>query len=133
MDIKKMIFIDESRIDLGMNKDYGRASKGERVYDSKLVHAGGGQTIVGVLGLDGLRTSMITEDTVNGDLVLSFVEKFLVFTLKAGDIVILDNYRIHWVEGVEEAIEEVGAHFLLLPPYSPDLSRIEEFWFKIKK
>jgi DDE superfamily endonuclease len=41
-------------------------------------------------------------------------------TLRAADVVIMDNLPAHKVAGVREAIESAGATRILLPPYSPD-------------
>ncbi len=46
-------------------------------------------------------------------------------------VVIMDNVNLHKVIGVKEAIEEDSAQLILLPPYSPDLSPIEDRWSKI--
>jgi transposase len=46
-------------------------------------------------------------------------------TLRAGDLVIMDNLAAHKVAGVREAIEAVGAKVVYLPPYSPDFNPIE--------
>ncbi|NLJ31440.1 MAG: transposase, partial [Clostridiales bacterium] len=61
-----------------------------------------------------------------------YIEQHLVPTLRAGDIVVMDNLRSHKVNGIKEAIEKVGAHVLYLPSYSPDLNPIEQMWSKIK-
>ena len=45
---------------------------------------------------------------------------------------ILDNLASHKRAGVREAIEEVGASLLFLPPYSPDLNPIENAFSKFK-
>ena len=47
---------------------------------------------------------------------LAYVEQVLVPTLKAGDIVIMDNLASHKVAGVRQAIEAVGAILMFLPP-----------------
>ena len=56
----------------------------------------------------------------------------LVPTLRAGDIVVMDDLRSHKVNGIKEAIEKAGAHVLYLPPYNPDLNSIEQMRPKIK-
>ena len=61
-----------------------------------------------------------------------YVEQILAPTLRAGDIVVMDNVSIHKVAGVREAIEARGARLLYLPPYSPDLNPIEQFFSKLK-
>lgn len=47
-------------------------------------------------------------------------------------VVIMDNVSFHKIIGVKEAIEAAGAQLVFLPPYSPDLSPIENMWSKIK-
>ena len=53
-------------------------------------------------------------------------------TLRAGDVVIMDNLAAHKAVGVREAIEAVGAQIVYLPPYSPDLNPIELAFAKLK-
>jgi len=62
----------------------------------------------------------------------AYVEQFLVPTLAAGDIVIMDNLGSHKGQAVRTAIEGVGAQPLYLPPYSPDLNPIEQVFAKLK-
>src|SRR5262249_10326743 len=47
-------------------------------------------------------------------------------------VVVMDNVAFHWVSGVKEAIEKVGARLIYLPPYSPELKPIEPMWGKVK-
>ncbi len=69
---------------------------------------------------------------MNGPSFLAYVEQILIPTLKRGDIVIMDNVSVHKVAGVREAIEARGAFLFYLPPYSPDLNPIEQFFSKLK-
>jgi transposase len=64
--------------------------------------------------------------------LLAYVEQILLATLTPGDIVIMDNLGSHKGRAVREAIRSVGAHRLLLPPYSPDLNPIEQVFAKLK-
>jgi transposase len=52
--------------------------------------------------------------------------------LRKGQVVIKDNLQVHKSLRVRKLIEEAGASVLLLPPYSPDFSPIEEAFSKIK-
>jgi transposase len=63
---------------------------------------------------------------------LAYVEQFLVPTLSAGDIVIMDNLGSHKGQAVRRAIRTVGAKLFFLPPYSPDLNPIEQVFAKLK-
>ena len=62
----------------------------------------------------------------------TYVEHFLVPTLEAGRIVVMDNLQVHKMKRVRELIEGAGAEILFLPPYSPDFSPIEEAFSKVK-
>jgi len=63
---------------------------------------------------------------------LRFVADALVPSLRKGDIVVMDNLRAHYTDGVQGRIEAVGASVLYLPPYSPELNPIEHAWSKLK-
>ena len=62
----------------------------------------------------------------------AYVEQVLAPSLRAGQVVILDNLGAHRGEGVREMVEARGCSLLFLPPYSPDFSPIEEAFSKIK-
>jgi transposase len=53
-------------------------------------------------------------------------------TLKPGDLVVMDNLGSHKSKAVRNAIRSAGAHLFFLPPYSPDLNPIEQFFAKLK-
>jgi transposase len=61
------------------------------------------------------------------------VQQGLAPTLRAGEVVIMDNLATHKIHGVQEAIHSRGARLLYLPPYSPDFNPIEPMWSKIKQ
>jgi transposase len=44
-------------------------------------------------------------------------------TLRDGDVVILDSLAVHRSEKGAACLKQRGAWVLLLPPYSPDLTR----------
>ena len=69
---------------------------------------------------------------MTGELFRAYVEQMLAPSLHPGDVVVLDNLPVHKVAGVREAIRAVGASLLYLPPYSPDLNPIEQFFAKLK-
>ena len=69
---------------------------------------------------------------MNGEAFLVYVEKVLIPSLAAGDIVVVDNLPAHKVDGVRSQIEAAGAILLYLPPYSPDLNPIEMAFAKLK-
>ena len=68
----------------------------------------------------------------HGDTFLWFIENILVPQLWSGVVVVMDNLPAHKVQGVEEAIQAVGAKVVYLSPYSPDFNPIEHLWSKLK-
>ena len=89
-------------------------------------------TFVAGLRHDGITAPFVIDRPMNGDIFRFWVERCLVPTLKPGDIVVMDNLSSHKVSGVRLAIETAGARLAYLPPYSPDLNPIEQFFSKLK-
>jgi transposase len=61
-----------------------------------------------------------------------YLRELLCPRLKAGQIVVMDNLSMHRSAWVRELIEQEGASVVLLPPYSPDFTPIEEAFSKVK-
>lgn len=72
--------------------------------------------------------------SVNGLLFFAFLMAILE-NLKKPVVVILDNASIHTSKKLEpywQLLKEKGMQFYFLPPYSPELNRIEVLWRKMK-
>jgi len=69
---------------------------------------------------------------MNRELFELYIETQLAPTLHPGDVIILDNLSSHKSPKVAEAMRAIGAWFLFLPPYSPDLNLIEMAFAKLK-
>ena len=132
MDTSKLIFLDESGINTGMTRLYGRSSSGARVIDYVPDVRFERTSILSSIRANGDMVPLVFKGTLNGDLFKEYISKCLVPTLKEGDIVIMDNLSSHKVKGVVEPIIAAGASVVYLPPYSPDLNPIEMMWSKIK-
>ncbi len=68
---------------------------------------------------------------MTGEVFRAYVEPMLASTPRFGDVVV-DNLPAHKVAGVETAVRAAGTGILYLPPYSPDLSSIEQMFAKLK-
>ena len=90
-------------------------------------------TLISGIRLEGPCAPWLFEGPMNGEMFLAWVEQGLVPTLRADDMVIMDNLATHKICGVREAIHSRGARLLFLPPYSPDFNPIERMWSKIKQ
>ncbi len=132
LDAHRLVFLDESSVNTGMTRLYGRAPKHERVIEAVPDTRFHRTTILSSVRLDGQTIPFVFEGALNGDIFRVYVTQMLVPSLRAGDIVIMDNLSSHKVSGIVDAINCVGAHVVFLPPYSPDLNPIELMWSKIK-
>lgn len=115
-----------------MTRTHGRALRGERLV-AKVPH-GHWQTLTFLAGLrhDRITAPCVFDGPINGESFLAYVMQILVPTLKAGDIVIMDNLGSHKGRAVRAAIRAAGARLFFLPPYSPDLNPIEQVFAKLK-
>lgn len=89
-------------------------------------------TFLAALRHDRIEAPWLLDGPINGERFLIYVEKLLVPTLHAGDIVIMDNLGSHKSRAVRSAIRNAGAHLIFLPKYSPDLNPIEQVFAKLK-
>ena len=122
---------------MGMNTSmtrlYGRAIGGERAIDKILSKNKGNTSVIGAMRLTGIVSTMRIEGSVDGSAFNSFIESFLLPQLKPGDVVLMDNAKVHLSKKAEKLILAVKARIIFLPPYSPDLAPIEKLWSKVKQ
>lgn len=117
-----------------MSRDYGRSESGQRVYESRRLRAKTENklTLIGALSLKGVLAPCELEGSLTGESFYAYVQDILIPELKPGQIVIMDNLSCHKVSGISDLFEQAGIGWKYLPPYSPDLSAIEEMWSKVK-
>ncbi len=132
LDPRRLVFVDECSTNIALTRLYARAPKGERAYGEAPRNWGKNVTLVASLSAEGIGAAMSVEGATDGAAFEAYVERFLVPTLKRGQIVVMDNLQVHKMKRVGELIEEAGAEVLFLPPYSPDFSPIEEAFSKVK-
>lgn len=132
LDPTKLVFLDETGATTKMARLRGRSPRGERCRASVPHGHWKSTTFIAGLRCDGIVAPMILDGAMNGDVFLAYIEQALAPELTPGDVVIMDNLKVHKVDGVREAIEAAGATVLYLPPYSPDFNPIEKAFAKLK-
>ena len=131
VDPRRLVFVDECGADTAMTRTYGRAPVGQRVYTNTPGHWES-ITLTCGLRLSGVTAALAFPGATNTDVFETYVEEVLVPELKPGDVVIWDNLKPHESEEALEAVEAAGARVVPLPPWSPDLTPIEEMISKVK-
>jgi transposase len=75
---------------------------------------------------------MAIEGATDTEVFRAYVDQVLCPTLRAGDVVVMDNLSPHKSDQTLSLIEQRGAQVQFLPAYSPDLNPIEKMWSKVK-
>ena len=130
--VGRLVFIDETSLNTKLVKTTGWAPVGERLIDHSPFGHWYTQTFIAALRHDGLTAPWVIDGPINRQLFNTYVETQLLPTLNPGDIVILDNLSSHKSTEAAEMLKSIGAWFLFLPPYSPDLNPIEMAFSKLK-
>jgi transposase len=128
---RRLVFVDECGANTAMTRTYGRAPAGQRVYADT---PGRWDSITLTCGMR-LRGAMAASAFPGATATALFaddVAEVLVPGLRPGDVVAWDNVKPHQSEEAVEAVEAAGARVVPLPPYSPDLTPIEEMVSKVK-
>lgn len=133
VDPERLVFLDETGLKTDMNRLRGWAESGQRLIERAVAGRWETYTLVHAIGLDGTRAAMVLQGPMNGSWFTAFCEQLLAPQLSAGDLVVLDNLASHKNEAAKHVIESVGARFVFLPPYSPDLNPIENIFAKLKQ
>lgn len=73
------------------------------------------------------------EDAGDRKMFEAYIEQVLGPSLRAGDIVVMDNLGSHKSQVAQAFVESRSANYLFLPAYSPDFNPIEKMWSKVKQ
>ena len=117
-----------------MDRTHGRAASGKSVDGPVPQGHWNMTTLTAAVRLDGLIRAACQASTrpTNAAWFVHYIATCLVPSLRAGDIVIMDNLSSHKSAEVARLIESAGATVRFLPAYSPDLNPIEALFSKLK-
>src|SRR5712675_1763360 len=132
LDPARLVFIDETWAKTNMTRVRGWAPRGHKLLAKVPQGHWRTLTFLAALRYDRINAPCVIDGPINGESFLAYVEQVLVPTLKAGDIVVIDNLGSHKGKAVRRAIRAAGARLFFLPPYSPDLNPIEQVFAKLK-
>lgn len=110
------------RIEDTLSYAYGWSEKGRRCVSERLGH----RTSIAAAWCEGkVLSPLMFQGYCDRALIEAWIEQHLVHELKPGQVVILDNASFHCKNRLPEILQTVGCTLLPLPPYSPDLNKIE--------
>lgn len=130
---RKLVYIDESGIEMNICKDRGWGKKSKKLVGKKSGKYYERTNIIAGYVNNKSIAPMVFNGPCTTELFNSWVENFLIKELAHGQFVVLDNASFHKSQRTRELIESVGCKVIFLPPYSPDLNPIEKFWANMKR
>jgi hypothetical protein len=130
---RRLIFVDEFGTHLGLTRRFARARRGQRAVGRAPVNTDPNVTLTMGLALRGLVAPWAFEGATDGAAFETYVRTQLAPRLRAGDIVVVDGLGAHRTHGARQAVRARGAKYWMLPPYSPELSPVEQAGSKVKE
>jgi len=111
---------------------YARAPRTERASGHVPRNTPPNTTVIASLTVDGMGPAMVLPGATDRLAFEAYVRHVLAPSLRAGQVVVLDNLSAHKSTRAAEAITARGCELWFLPSYSPDLSPIEQAFAKLK-
>jgi len=129
---ERLVFVDECSTNTSLAPLYAWSRRGERALCSLPRNWGANVTLLASMSVRGMGPCLAVEGPTTRGVFETYLERVLAPSLRAGQVVVMDNLSSHKGGRVKELIEERGCKLVYLPPYSPDLNPIEEAFSKLK-
>jgi len=112
LDVNKLVFLDESSVNLAYTRLYGRALKNEQIREGTKDVRFQRQSILSTIRLNGDTCPIIFDGTLNQYLFAEYIKTELKPTLADDDLLILDGCSVHKSKLVLEVFEKNVINFL---------------------
>ena len=130
---EKIAYVDECGIDTYLYREYGYAPRGQKVFDQisgrKYKRCG----IVAAQMADRIVAPLQYSGTMDSALFEFWFTEQLLPSLEKGDVIVLDNASFHSKKRLISLAQNADCKLIFLPPYSPELNPIENFWAWLKR
>lgn len=131
--LQDVVVLDESHATTTFTRLRGRSPRHQRLV-GRVPHGHWKKlTMLGAITIRGVLAAATIDAATDADVFRTYIDEVLVPVLRPGMVVVMDNLPAHKVQGIRQSIESAGCRLVYLPPYSPDLSPIENIWSKIKQ
>ena len=127
-----VVYLDECGVDHRLYREYGRAPRGERIYQAVPGKRRERTSIIAASQHGKLVAPLVFQGSCNPEVVDVYFEQVLLPALPPGSVIVLDNARFHQSPTTQQRVEAAGCQLLFLPAYSPDLNPIEHLWPAVK-
>jgi transposase len=111
---------------------YARSPRKQRACGSVPRNTPPTTTLIASLTVEGMGAALVLPGATDHLAFEAYVEQVLAPTLRAGQVVVIDNLSAHKSARAQASIDACGCELWFLPSYSPDLSPIEPAFAKLK-
>ena len=126
------MYLDECGVDHRLDREYGRALRGERI-DQAVAGKRRERTRIIAASQRGKRVAPLGfQGRCNPEVGDVYFEQVRLPELPPGSVIVLDNARFHQSPTTQKLVAAAGCQWLFLPAYSPDLNPIEQLWAAFK-
>ena len=123
--------MDETGIDTYLYREY--APRGEKIHAT--IH-GRKYKRVGIVAAQlgpKIVSPLVYSGTMDSSLFVFWFEKQFLPALPPGAVIVMDNASFHRKAQLIPLAQKYGFCLIFLPPYSPELNPIENFWAWLKR
>ena len=128
-----IVYIDECGFEPDAYRRYGWSLRGQKVFGDRSGHRRPRTSLIAARRGKDFLAPMLFSGTANANLVNAWTRHVLCKELRPHSTLLWDNAPFHKKEDLAAIARDSGHHILFLPPYSPDLSRIEPDFANLKK
>lgn len=132
----QLVYVDESGLDkrIGFRRR-GWSPRGITPAQVAQFQRGQRYQVLPAYSQDGVLLARVFQGNTDATMFLDFIEEVLTrchpFPGKHS-VLIMDNASFHRTDEIVQACSRAGVKLVFLPPYSPDLNPIEEFFAEFK-
>lgn len=124
-----MYFLDESGFDTYFTRLWGYATGQLNLKISGLKF----KRVIACSNQGKLVCPMTYNGTATCETVEDYFETYLLSNIPPNSTIVLDNARVHNKLRLQVLCDKYQIELYFLPPYCPDLNKIEQVWANIKR
>src|ERR687893_490380 len=100
MDPDRLVFVDECGTHTSMTRRRARAARGERAHGAVPRNRGPVTTLIAGVSLTGMRPARTVGGGTDTAVFATYLEHFLLPSLRSGQVVVVDNVGAHQPERI---------------------------------
>jgi hypothetical protein len=102
IDAERLVFVDEMGANISLAPLYAWSRRGERAFSSVPRNWGKNITLLASMSIEGMGECLAVEGSTTTKVFETYIERVLVPSLRAGQVVVMDNLSAHKGSRVRE-------------------------------